>query len=61
VKGRTEAGAAVSVNGEKVDVRPDGSFNEFLTLASGRQEVVVRAIGANGGIAELRRPVVAPD
>jgi FecR protein/Glucodextranase, domain B len=61
VKGRTEAGAAVSVNGEKVDVRPDGSFNEFLTLASGRQEVVVRATGANGGIAELRRPVVAPD
>jgi len=61
VKGRTEAGAALSVNGQTVDVRPDGSFNEFLTLSSGRQEVVVRAIGPGGGIAELRRPVIAPD
>ncbi len=61
VKGRTEAGATLSVNGQPVDVRPDGSFNEFLTLSSGRQEVVVKATGADGGIAELRRPVVAPD
>jgi hypothetical protein len=61
VKGRTEAGVALSVNGQRIDVRPDGSFNEFLTLSSGRQEVVVRATGADGGVAELRRPVVVPD
>ena len=61
VKGRTEAGASLSVNGEKIDVRPDGSYNEFVTLASGRQEVVLRATGTGGGIAELRRPVVVPD
>jgi hypothetical protein len=51
----------LSVNGQRVDIRPDGSFNEFLTLASGRQEVVVRATGTDGGVAELRRPVVVPD
>jgi hypothetical protein len=51
----------LSVNGERIDVRPDGSYNEFLTLASGRQEVVLRATGTGGGIAELRRPVVVPD
>ena len=61
VKGRTDAGATLSVNGQRVDIRPDGSFNEFLTLASGRQEVVVRATGTDGGVAELRRPVVVPD
>ena len=61
VKGRTEAGAALSVNGQKIVVRADGSFNEFLTLSSGRQEVVVRATGTDGGVAELRRPVVVPD
>jgi hypothetical protein len=61
VKGRTEAGGTLSVNGESIEVRPDGSFNEFLTLPSGRQEVVVRATGSGGGTAELRRPVVVPD
>jgi FecR protein len=61
VKGRTEAGGTLSVNGESIEVRPDGSFNEFLTLPSGRQEVVVRATGSGGGIAELRRSVVVPD
>jgi len=61
VKGRTEAGAALSVNGERIEVRPDGSFNEFLTLSSGPQEVVLRATGTSGGVAELRRPVVVPD
>jgi hypothetical protein len=61
VKGRTDAGVTLSVNGQRIDVRPDGSFNEFLTLSSGRQEVIVRAMGADGGIAEIRRPVVVPD
>jgi hypothetical protein len=61
VKGRTEAGAALTINGQGVDVRPDGSFNEFVTLAPGRQELVVRAVSQGGGVAEQRRPVVAPD
>jgi hypothetical protein len=61
VKGRTEAGVSLTINGQPIDVRPDGSFNEFVSLAAGRQEIVVRAVGANGGVAEQRRPLVAPN
>jgi|MudIll2142460700_1097286.scaffolds.fasta_scaffold37103_2 hypothetical protein len=60
VKGRTEAGATVTVNGQRIDVQEDGSFNEFITLPRlGSQEVVIRVTGLNGGVAELRRNVVA--
>lgn len=59
VEGTTEAGATVSVNNHRIDVEPDGSFNEFVTLERpGRQEVVVRAVGMNGGVAEEKRSVV---
>jgi hypothetical protein len=58
VKGRTEPGARITVNGHRVDVREDGSFNEYLSLdKAGKQEVVVRATGINGGVKETRRPV----
>jgi hypothetical protein len=58
IKGRTEAGASVTVNGQRVPVLDDGSFNEFITLdQAGKQVVVVRATGINGGVRELRRPV----
>jgi len=59
VKGRTEPGGRVTVNEQRVDVQTDGSFNEFITLEKpGRQTVVIRATGINGGVAEQRRPVV---
>jgi hypothetical protein len=59
VKGRTEPGATVTVNGQRVDVQGDGSFNEFITLDKpGRQVVTVRSVGINGGANEQRRPVV---
>jgi hypothetical protein len=61
VKGRTEAGASLTINDQAIAVRPDGSFNEILTLNPGRQDIVVRAVGAGGGVAEQRRPVVAPN
>lgn len=59
IKGRTEPGATVTVNGQKVDVQNDGSFNEFVTLAEqpGTQTVVVRAVGVAGGTREARRSV----
>jgi hypothetical protein len=60
VKGRTEPGASVSVNGQRVDVQADGSFNEFITLEKlGRQVVVIRATGLNGGVAEQKRAIMA--
>ena len=58
IKGATEAGASVTVNGQRVPVQDDGSFNEFITLdEAGKQVVVIRATGINGGVRELRRPV----
>jgi hypothetical protein len=58
VKGKTEPGATITVNGQRVDVEADGSFNDFITLEKpGKQTVVIRATGLNGGFAE-RRPTV---
>lgn len=62
VKGRTEPGASLTVNGQRVDVQTDGSFNEFVTLeGSGRQVVVVRATSVGGGVNEQKHPVVVND
>jgi hypothetical protein len=59
VKGRTEPGTSLTVNGQRVDVQADGSFNEFITLEKmGKQIVAIRAVGLNGGVAEQKRPVV---
>lgn len=59
IKGRSEPGATVTVNGQRADVQADGSFNEFVTLdKAGQQVVVIRALGLNGGVAERRRSVV---
>lgn len=59
VKGRTEPGATVTVNGQRVDVAPDGGFNEFVTLDKpGKQTVLIRSMGLNGGVRELRPTVV---
>ena len=59
VKGRTEPGATVTVNGQRVEVQEDGSFNEFITLQElGRQFVIVRSTGLNGGVNEQKRTVI---
>jgi hypothetical protein len=59
VKGRTEPGASLTVNGQRVDVQTDGTFNEFITLDKmGQQVVVIRATSIAGGVNEQKRPVV---
>jgi prepilin-type processing-associated H-X9-DG protein len=59
VKGRTEPGASLTVNGQRVDVQSDGTFNEFITLDKpGKQIVVIRATSISGGVNEQKRPVV---
>ncbi len=61
IKGRSEPGATVTVNGQRVEVQADGSFNEFVTLEKpGQQVVVVRAVGLNGGVAEKRQSLIVP-
>lgn len=59
ITGRTEQGASVTVNGQRVDVQGDGSFNEFISLEpkAGPHTVVIRAIGLAGGVKEVKRQV----
>jgi hypothetical protein len=58
VQGRTEAGSRVTLNDERLEVLPDGSFNEFVTFDGGPgATVVVRATGPRGSTSEQRRRV----
>jgi FecR protein len=62
ISGRTEAGAALIVNGEPVaDIRPDGSFKYFTSsLARGSQTVVITGQNRRGGTAIKRVEIVIP-
>jgi len=56
VRGHTERGATLLLNGEPIKVLPDGSFNEFVIVAPGADaKVWLRATSATGGVAELLR------
>ena len=58
VRGRTEAGTSVMLNGERLEVQPDGTFNEFVTFDGGAgASVVVKATSPRGGVVEQRRRV----
>jgi hypothetical protein len=62
VTGRTEAGAALIVNGEQVaDIRPDGRFHYFTQpMARGSHEIVITGQNRRGGTAIKRVDVVIP-
>ena len=57
IAGKTDPGARLTVNGDPVAVRPDGSFREFVTLArrDTGQRVVIRATSPAGGVTEEAR------
>jgi hypothetical protein len=60
VRGRTEVGATLVCNGERLEVLPDGTFNEFLTFEGGAgASVLLSSTGTRGGVAEARRRVTA--
>ncbi len=60
VQGRTEAGSSVTLDGERLEVQPDGTFNEFITFDGGAgATIAVRSQSPRGGTAEQRRRVVA--
>ena len=60
VHGRTEAGASLALNGERLDVQPDGTFEEHVAFDGGvGATVVVKATSPRGGVAEQRRRVTA--
>lgn len=58
VKGRTEPGAQLTVDGHPAKVRPDGRFSEHLRK-TGQAAVVVRATTADGKVTEETLPVRA--
>jgi hypothetical protein len=55
VSGSTDPEARLTVKGEEIDIRPDGTFTIRYELPDGKQVVDVRAITADG---ELSREVV---
>jgi len=58
VRGRTEPGASLSVNGTRIDVYEDGSFTSVIPLrAAGRQKLVFTAQDVAGNTTRLERIV----
>ncbi len=51
--GTTDPDAVVTVNNERVSVRPDGSFQHYFIIGRpGRHEIIVKAFKRSGGTAE---------
>ena len=62
VRGQTAAGATLTLNGLRIEVQPDGSFNEFVMFeGGGAASVALRATAVTGAVAEARRPIVVTD
>jgi hypothetical protein len=62
VRGRTEPGATLSLNGVRLEVQADGSFNEFVAFdGEAGASVRLTATGTHGGAVEQRRRVTVAD
>jgi hypothetical protein len=58
VRGRTEPGASLTLDGQRLEVQVDGSFNEFVAFGGAvGATVAVKAAGVGGGTTEQRRRV----
>ncbi len=54
VDGTTEPGTIISINDERVTVKPDGAFRHYFSITeAGRHAVVVKANKRSGGTAEI--------
>ncbi|HPR64607.1 MAG TPA: hypothetical protein PK014_10330 [Thermoanaerobaculia bacterium] len=59
IKGIVESGAHVEINGEKVEIKPDGSFTHVITFNSlGMNEISIKASNASGGETVVRKQVL---
>ncbi len=59
VKGRTESGARVMVNGQEAVVKSDGTFIYFTgALPTGENMITVTAQNAKGGVNTKQQTVV---
>jgi hypothetical protein len=50
----------VTINGERIPVQRDGSFNEHVVLKRSATAVSIRATGASGAVTEQQLPIIAP-
>jgi hypothetical protein len=58
VRGRTEQGARVMVNGQEAVVSSDGTFHHFTNqLPTGDNTITVTAQNAKGGFNNISRPI----
>ncbi len=62
IRGETDRGARVMVNGQEVpEIAPDGRFTFFTqTLSSGQNTITITAQDARGGVNTLTRKVIIP-
>lgn len=51
IKGRSEAGASIYIDGERLDAGPDGAFGHEITLQRGFNVVVIEAVDEAGNLA----------
>lgn len=61
VRGKTDPKNKILVNGQKVDVAPDGRFSQMVTLPDGRSMIDVKSTDPNGNVGTLRWPVEVSD
>ena len=59
VYGATEPKATVTIQGQRVDVRPDGSFSLRMTLPEGTQTITVEVASPDGRHAATVAPIVS--
>ena len=57
VEGKSDPGAAVTINGQEIRKNKDGSFSQILSLTPGEHTVTVTAVGQNGKKAIEQRTV----
>lgn len=57
IEGRTDPGASVSINGQKIKKNRNGTFSQIVNLSEGVQTVTISATGQNGKTTEVVRTV----
>ena len=57
VEGRTDPGASVSINGQKIKKNRNGTFSQIVNLSEGVQTITISATGQNGKITTIDRTV----
>lgn len=60
IKGKTEPGAKLTLNGQEVSLSPDGGFELTVALAQGANMLQLESINSLGKITKIERTVMGP-